>query len=51
MTPLLCAAVAATLLVFGCSSQSPRHDDEHDIATLQEMMGRGDLTARGLVVS
>ncbi len=49
MKPLLCAAVAATLLVIGCNSQSSRHHDEHDIATLRDMMERGDLTDRGLL--
>ena len=49
MKSLLCAAVATTLLVIGCSNESPRNYDEHDIDMLQEMMARGDLTARELV--
>ena len=49
MKSLLFAAVAATPLFVGCSNESPRNYDEHDIDTLQEMMARGDLTARGLV--
>ncbi len=49
MKSLICAAVATTLLVVGCRGEAPPNYDEHDVGTLQEMMGRGDLTARGLV--
>ena len=49
MKRLVTTAVAATLLVLGCSGETPRNYDEHDISTLQRLMERGDLTARGLV--
>jgi len=49
MKALICATAAATLLVIGCSGETPPDYSEHDIDTLQEMMERGDLTARGLV--
>ena len=49
MKALICATAAATLLVIGCDGERPPNYDEHDIDTLQEMMERGDLTARGLV--
>jgi len=49
MKRLITAAAAATLLILGCSGETPRNYDEHDISTLQRLMERGDLTARGLV--
>ena len=49
MKTIVCAATATILVLIGCSSESPPNYDEHDIDTLQEMMGRGDLTARRLV--
>jgi amidase len=49
MKRLITTVVAAMLLVLGCSGETPRNYDEHDIGTLQRLMGRGDLTARGLV--
>jgi amidase len=49
MKRLIATAVAATILVLGCSGETPRNYDEHDISTLQRLMERGDLTARGLV--
>ena len=49
MKRLITTAVAAALLIVGCSGETPRNYDEHDISTLQRLMERGDLTARGLV--
>ncbi len=49
MKRLITAAAAATLLILGCSGETPKKYDEHDISTLQRLMERGDLTARGLV--
>ena len=49
MKHLIILATAVTLLASGCTAEKPPDYDEHDIATLQEMMGRGDLTATGLV--
>ena len=49
MKRLITTAVAATLLILGCSGETPRNYDEFDISTLQRLMERGDLTARGLV--
>ncbi len=49
MKSLIRAAAATTLLIIGCSGEAPPNYDEHDIETLQAMMGRGDLTARGLI--
>ncbi len=44
MKSFLCATVAASLLLIGCSNESPRNYDEHDI----DISGQGD--ARYLVL-
>ncbi len=49
MKHLIILATAVSLLASGCAPENDRNYDEHDIDTLQEMMERGDLTARGLV--
>ena len=49
MNAFFVAAAVTALLVIGCSGEAPPNYDEHDIETLQAMMGRGDLTATGLV--
>ncbi len=49
MKRLITTAAAVELLMLGCSGETPRNYDEFDISTLQRLMERGDLTARGLV--
>lgn len=49
MKALIAIVAAASLLGLGCSGEPATNYDEHDIATLQGLMERGDLTARGLV--
>ena len=49
MRPLILVAAATLLLTVGCSREAPENYDEYDVVALQEMMERGDLTARALV--
>jgi amidase len=49
MKQFIVIAAVAMFSMLGCSGETPGNYDELDIETLQGLMDRGELTARGLV--